>query len=142
MYKASSGESDTDGKSSAVISFSNLKPLYNVGEHIVIDLVENIEVNRFNRVDLWVVIKMPNGGLLFMTELAFEPFSFNAQPFRASLDNTQRTHRVLEFEVLPGLGGDYNFYAAYVEEGKNPMTDSFLVLRSNLAKRKVVLSNE
>jgi hypothetical protein len=49
---------------------------------------------------------------------------------------------VLEFEVLPGLGGDYNFYAAYVEEGKNPMTDSFLVLHSNVAKVKVVLSNE
>jgi len=136
-------ESDIDGEPCSVaISFSNLKPLYNVGERVVIDLVENLEINRFNRVDLWVVIKIPSGDLLYMTKLAFAPFSLNSQPFRSSLDNTQTTHRVLEFEVLPGLGGDYNFYAAYVEEGKNPMTDSFLVLHSNVAKVKVVLSNE
>jgi hypothetical protein len=128
--------------STAILSFNNLKPLYNVGEKVVIDLVEKLEVNRLNRVDLWVVIKMPSGYLLYMTELAFDPFSLNPQPFRSSLDNTQTTHRVLEFEVLSGLGGDYNFYAAYVDEGKNPMTDSFLVLRSNVAKVKVVLSNE
>jgi len=146
-----SGKSDTggkpcseepDGKSSAAISFSNLKPLYNVGEKVVIDLEENVAVNRFNRVDLWVVIEIPGGGLLFMTGLALAPFSLNPQPFRSSLDNTQTTHRVLEFEVLPGLGGDYNFYAVHVEEGKNLMTDSFLVLRSNVAKVKVVLSNK
>jgi hypothetical protein len=141
-----SGESDTGGescnKSSAAISFSNLKPLYNVGEQIVIDLEENVAVNRFNRVDLWVVIEIPSGDLLFMTGLAITPFSLQPQPFRSSLDNTQATHRVLEFEVLPGLGGDYNFYAVHVEEGKNLMTDSFLILRSNVAKVKVVLSNK
>lgn len=146
-----SGKSDTGGepcngepesKSSAAISFSNLKPLYNVGEQVVIDLVENVAVNRFNRVDLWVVIEIPGGGLLFMTGLAITPFSLQPQSFRSSLDNTQTTHRLLEFEVLPGLGGDYNFYAVHVEEGKNPMTDSFLVLRSNVAKVKVVLSNK
>jgi len=136
-----SGESDIDGSSTA-ISFNNLKPLYNVGEQVVIDLMVNLAVNRFNRVDLWVVIEMPSRNLLFMTELAFTPFSLQPQPFRSSLDNTQTTHRVLEFEVLPGLGGDYTFYALHVEEGKNPMTDSFLVLRSNVAKVKVVLSNK
>ena len=138
-----SGEIDTGAEpSTAILSFSNLKPLYNVGEKIVIDLEENVAVNRFNRVDLWVVIEIPGGGLLFMTELAFNPFSLQPQPFRSSLDNTQTTHRVLEFEVLPGLGGDYNFYAVHVEEGKNLMTDSFLVIRSNIAKVKVVLSNK
>jgi hypothetical protein len=126
----------------AGLYFSELQPLYHVGETVVIDLVENLQVSRFHRVDLWVVIKMPNGNLLFMTELAFNPFSLNPQPFRSSLDTTQTTHRVLKFEVLPGLGGDYTFYAVYVEEGKNPMTDSFLVLSSNMAKIKVVLSNE
>jgi len=136
------GSSIPSTDSTAILSVSNPKPLYNVGEQVVIDLVEKLEVNRFNRVDLWAVIKMPSGDLLYMTELAIEPFSLNPQPFRSSLDNTQTTHRVLDFEVLPGLGGDYNFYAAYVDEGKNPMTDSFLVLRSNVAKVKVVLSNE
>ncbi len=126
----------------AGLYFSELQALYHVGETVLIDLVENLQVSRFHRVDLWIVIKMPNGNLLFMTELAFNPFSLNPQPFRSSLDTTQTTHRVLKFEVLPGLGGDYTFYAVYAEEGKNPMTDSFLVLSSNIAKIKVVLSNE
>jgi hypothetical protein len=143
LYSGEAGDKEPfEEGDTAAISFNTIKPLYNVGERIVIDLVEKLDVNRFNRVDLWVVIEMPNEALLFMTELAFAPFSPKPQAFRASLDNTQTTHRILEFEVLPGLGGDYIFYAAYVEEGKNPITDSFLVLRSNLAKVKVVLSNK
>lgn len=122
--------------------FTGFKSFYDIGETIKMDLAENLQVTRFDRVDLWVAIQMPNGGLLFMTELGFKPFDLKPQPFRKSLDNTTTTHRVLDFEVVPGLGGDYNFYAVYVQEGKNPMTDSFLVQRSNIAMVKIVLSNE
>ena len=122
--------------------FTGIKPFYDIGETVIMDLAENLQVTRFDRVDLWVAIQMPNGVLLFMTELGFKPFDLKPQPFRKSLDNTTTTHRVLDFEVVPGLGGDYNFYAVYVQEGKNPMTDSFLVQRSNIAMVKIVLSNE
>ncbi len=98
-------------------------------------------VSRFDRVDLWVVIQLPNDSLLFMTPVALGQFSPRAQPFRESLNTSETTHRVLEFEVIPGLGGNYTFYAVYVEEGKNPMTDSFLTLHSNVATVDVVLSN-
>jgi len=125
------------------LSFKDIKPFYNVGEVVIIDLDENLQVTRFNRVDLWVVIQPPNNAdLLFMTELAFNPFDRQAQPFRKSLDTTQTTHRVLEFEVVPGLGGDYLFYAVYVQEGKNPIKDGFFVQRSNIAMTKIMLSNE
>ncbi len=122
--------------------FTGFKSFYDIGETVKMDLAENLQVTRFDRVDLWVAIQMPNGVLLFMTELGFKPFDLKPQPFRKSLDNTTTTHRVLDFEVVPGLGGDYNFYAVYVQEGKNPMTDSFLVQRSNIAMVKIVLSNE
>ena len=131
-----------DTGTKAQLSFSTLEPFYNVGDLLKIDLVETLEgVSRFDRVDLWVVIQLPNDGLLFMTPLALGQFSPSPQPFRESLDSSQITHRVLEFDVIPGLGGNYTFYAVYVEEGQNPMTDSFLVLRSNVATVDVVLSN-
>ncbi|MCP4697307.1 MAG: hypothetical protein GY862_10710 [Gammaproteobacteria bacterium] len=47
----------------------------------------------------------------------------------------------MEFEVLKGLGGTYTFYAVYVEEGKSPMTDSFMVLRSNIAIAEMMLND-
>jgi hypothetical protein len=124
------------------LSFSPLKPLYNIAETIEIDLVESLQVNRFERVDLWVVIQMPNGSLLYRTPIPADFLSLSPQPFKESLDTSEKTTRILEFEVIPGLGGEYTVYAAYVEEGKNPMTDSFLVLKSNIASVKVVLSNE
>ncbi|MEK8019062.1 MAG: hypothetical protein VSS75_019505 [Candidatus Parabeggiatoa sp.] len=148
---STSGSSETSGETGTTpgthvgnaLSFKDIKPFYNIGELVVIDLEENLQATRFNRVDLWVVIQPPNNAdLLFMTELAFNPFDRQQQAFRKSLDTTQTTHRVLEFEVLPGLGGDYFFYAVYVQEGKNPITDGFFVQRSNVAMTKIVLSNE
>jgi hypothetical protein len=135
-------EIQTPIRSDDYLSFSAVQPLYNVGDTVVLDLSENLDVdNRFKRVDLWVAIELPKGsGLLFMTTDVFNPFSRHPQPFKESLDIRETTHRVLEFEVKPGLGGNYGFYAVYVKEGENPMT-SFLVLRSNIATANVVLSN-
>jgi len=112
----------------AELSFSPLNPIYRVGECVTLKLQENLQVpSRFHRVDLWVAIQMPNDGrLIYMTPLAFVPFSPTPQAFRESLESTKRTHDILDFEVLEGLSGTYTFYAAYVEEDKNPMMDSVL----------------
>ncbi|RKZ52543.1 MAG: hypothetical protein DRR16_17810 [Candidatus Parabeggiatoa sp. nov. 3] len=127
----------------ASLHFKAVKPLYQIGTLVVIDLVENLQVaTRFHRVDLWVAIELPDGNLLFMTEDPFEPFSNNPQAFKSSLDTSQTTHQVLEFEVVPTLlSGNYTFYAVYVKEGQNPM-NSFLGVRSNIAMTKIMLSNE
>lgn len=115
---------------------------YNVGEKIEIDLVENFQqANRFKNVDLWVIIEMPNRDLIYKTPIIVGGFSFNPQAFRLALNSTQTTHRILELEVIEGLGGDYTFSAVYVAEGKNPMTEGFFVQRSNVARLKAVLSN-
>jgi formylglycine-generating enzyme required for sulfatase activity len=126
----------------ADLTFNQLKSVYNVGECIIVNLQEDLEASsRFHRVDLWVAIEPPSQEWLFMTALAFDPFSAIGQPFRTSLDSTKKVHRILDFEVLPGLGGDYTFYAVYVVEGKNPLTDGFMVFRSNVAIAATTLSN-
>jgi hypothetical protein len=115
---------------------------YNVGDKIGIDLAENFQqANRFKNVDLWVIIEMPNRDLIYKTPTVVGGFSFNPQAFREALNSTQTTHRILEIEVIEGLGGDYSFSAVYVAEGKNPMVDGFFVQRSNVARLKAVLSN-
>ncbi len=126
----------------AELNFEGLKPYYYVGESIQFDLQENLKTSsRFHKVDLWVAVELPSRDLLFRTPLAFTPFSPKPQAFRAALETTVNRHRVLEFEVQPGFGGDYTFYAVYVEEGKSPITDNFTVFRSNVAVASLTLSN-
>jgi hypothetical protein len=127
----------------AELTFSPLKPTYHVGECISLELQENLQAAfRFHNVDLWVAVKLPSSDLLFMTQLPFAPFSPIPQLFRESLEAIKRAHDIFDFEVLDGLSGTYTFYAAYVEEGKNPITDSFSVLQSNLAEVSTTLSDE
>jgi formylglycine-generating enzyme required for sulfatase activity len=127
----------------AELIFSPLKPTYHVGEYIILDLQENLETSsRFEKVDLWVALQLPDESLLFRTMYPAIFFNPIPQPFRTGLEKTMHVHNILSFEVLEGLGGDYVFYALYVEEGKNPMTDGFLIQRSNLARTSTVLSNQ
>ncbi len=126
----------------AELKFEGLKPDYDVGDFIIFDLQENLKTaSRFEKVDLWIAIELPSRDLLFRTPQAFNPFSSIPQAFRTALDTTDNRHRVLEFEVEPGYGGDYTFYAVYVKEGKNPITDDFPVFRSNVAMASTTLSN-
>jgi formylglycine-generating enzyme required for sulfatase activity len=126
----------------AQLTFEGLKPKYEVGEFIIFDLQENLKTaSRFEKVDLWIAVELPSRDLLFRTPQAFNSFSPIPQAFRTALDTTNNRHRVLEFEVQPGYGGDYTFYAVYVVEGKNPMTDNFPVFRSNVAAASTTLSN-
>ncbi len=126
----------------AELTFSALKPINHVGECISLTLQENLQAaSRFHRVDLWAAVKLPSDDLLFMTPLAFDPFSSNPQLFRESLEATKRRHDILDFEVVVGLSGTYTFYAAYVDEGENPLMDPS-ALQSNIAEMSTTLSDE
>jgi len=127
-----------EGTALVHLEIQGLKRRYAVGETLVLDLVELVQSSRFERFDLWVAIQLPTGNLLFRTALPMMPFS--PQPFKTSVDNSTKTHRLLDFELPPGLGGEYTFYAVYVEEGKYPTKDG--VQRSNLALKKTTLANE
>jgi len=138
---------DTTQEKWICVEFQGLRPSYNIGDLIQVDVNININVERFERVDLWVAIQVPPSlpiegkrpdNLIFrVNEISM--VSVEPQAFIKSLQETETARRVLEFEVTQGYGGDYIFYAAYVEEGKNPMTDGFTVLKSNLATKGTVL---
>ncbi|EDN69348.1 hypothetical protein BGP_4559 [Beggiatoa sp. PS] len=122
------------------LAISGLKNFYYVGDHIVVDLIENIEeFSRFERVDLWVVVSTPENVLLYKVN-DLNPFSSEPQPLFTELEKSERTHRIFDFVLGPGKGGEYIIYAAYVAEGKNPMKDGLIFL-SNLVVRKTILSN-
>jgi len=124
------------------VAFTGLNDSYAVGETITIDLIEEVKTNRFNRVDLWIAIQIPSGDFYFRTPLPLLPFSTKPQAFKESLESSNTTTRMLEFELIPGIGGKYTFYAVYVQEGSNPLTDGNSVRRSNLATQSAILANE
>jgi len=124
------------------VAFTGLNDSYAVGETITIDLIEEVKTNRFNRVDLWIAVQIPSGDFYFRTPLPLLPFSTKPQAFKETLESTNTTTRMLEFELIPGIGGKYTFYAVYVQEGSNPLTDEKSVQRSNLATQSATLANE
>ncbi|MCP4699127.1 MAG: hypothetical protein GY862_20085 [Gammaproteobacteria bacterium] len=114
---------------------------YNVGDPVTVTLAETLNVHRFNRADLWVIIKLPDGQLLYMTDLPLEPFSAQSQPFMRSLESLDRIHNILDFEVPPNSGGDYAFYAFFNGEGEG-LDNLYQTLDSNIAKAILTLRNE
>lgn len=124
------------------IKIEGLKTFYKAGEVISIDLIEKTKTNRFDKVDLWLWIQMPNKKIIFRTPLLLVPFSLKPQAFKTSLQSSDANLKLLEFEVPPGFGGDYIFYALYVKEGTSPIKDGFIVQRSNLSMKKTTLANQ
>jgi uncharacterized repeat protein (TIGR02543 family) len=127
-----------------IVEFQGLKPFYEVGETMKVDLIENVKVkSRFDRVDLWVGIQIPNGNVLFKTPLPLKPFDIAPKPFKSSLETINVVHRLLEFEVIEGLGGEYILYALYVREGETPFNEAGYqaVQRSNLASQSTRLAH-
>lgn len=118
--------------------------LFNIGDQLNVELVEDLRVcTRHDYVDLWIALEMPDDTRLFMVSTVLPPFiSFvpQAAPFKTDLDRGENRHSVLNFEVTPYIPtGDYRFYAAYAESGKD-LSELLFTLRSNRAMAKVVLS--
>jgi len=122
-----------------LLEFQGLGNFYGIGDKVVIDLVQKAYRNRFERIDLWIAIQMPSGDFLFKTDIPMKPFSPQPQAFKKSLESLDETERLLEFEVPPGLGGDYVFYAAFVTAGKNPVTNGLAI--QEIASKKTTLAN-
>ncbi len=130
----------------SMLKFEGAKSYYLVGEALGIDVVKSLDEisNSAMWVDLWVVVKRPNGVNWFRTNRIGEVLSETAQPFLTSLDGSEKTqndHRIFTFNTVPeGIGGNYLFYAVYVAEDTNPMED-FTVIRSNIAKAETTLAD-
>jgi hypothetical protein len=130
---------DTIAEEWTCVQFQNLKPSYNIGDRIKVDILINVKVNRLKPVDLWVAIQHA-GALFFKTHSggAFEP---KAQAYKTNLQTLEIQHTLLDFELVPALGGEYTFYAVYVDEGKNPLQEP-ASQRSELVIGQTKLANE
>ncbi len=124
----------------AHLEFIGLKDFYQVGERLVVELVETANRDKYTRVDLWVAIQLPSEMFLFKTDIPLSPWSPQPQAHKTSIENTESSHYIFDFEVPEGMGGDYTFFAVYVKEDKNPVTDRF-VYRSNLVMQQIFLAN-
>ncbi|MCP4697241.1 MAG: PKD domain-containing protein, partial [Gammaproteobacteria bacterium] len=118
----------------AEINFDGMQDFYEAGETVSITVTET-EVTRSERVDLWVVVmQMPPRILWFRTSSPFIPFSPEPQVFKAGIEPSNTVHPVFEFEVPPGMEGEYIFFALYVREGANPLAEDISIIqRSNIA---------
>jgi hypothetical protein len=105
----------------AIVEFKGIEDYYRVGDFVRAEVKIDVNVGRFKRVDLWVAISIPSGKLSYRTPLGINSFSSVAQAFKESLESQTVIHRLLDFEVPPGLGGTYIFYALIVDEGEDPM---------------------
>lgn len=134
-------EPPSTGSDFAFLEFRELKYFYRVGETVVMELVETVNRDKDTRVDLWVAIELPSRHFVFRTDVPLNPWSSIQQPHKTSIENTETSHYIFDFELPEGMGGDYTLYAAYVKEGENPVINGFSI-RSNLVVRQLVLANQ
>ncbi len=130
----------------AELEFVGLKPFYNVGEFVTLDLVEHLQTAlRSPWVDLWVAVESPDRTFYYMSEFPLQPFSLKPQPYRrgipsSELVDTEVRYHLLYFDVPAGIGGTYNFYAIYNEAGAD-LSNLLKTQQSNLVFATTVLSN-
>ncbi|MFK5970653.1 MAG: PKD domain-containing protein [Candidatus Marithrix sp.] len=122
------------------IEFKSLKNFYQVGEKVEVEIYETVNRDKNSRVDLWIAIELPDGNFIYRTNLPLMPWSYTQQPHNISIENTETSHHIFDFELLEGMGGNYTLYAVYAKEGENPVTNGFSI-RSNLAMKGIVFSN-
>jgi WD40 repeat protein len=123
--------------------FEGLEEFYAVKEVIKVDLIEKLPRNVEELVDLWVAIQLPSGDLLFLLSEPSISFTTEPQPFKTSINNSEISHQILDFEVMSDIGGTYTFYGLYVKEDSNPLISGIeAVQRSNLAIQATTLANE
>ena len=127
----------------AVLNFIGLKEYYQIGEIVDVEIAVNFTAdNPADTVDLWIAIQQPSEDFLYMSALPLaDLFSPKPQFFREDLGTTQETFSVIsDFKLPKGVGGNYTFYAALVETGKNPLTDGAWVMR-HIVQSRTLLSN-
>jgi hypothetical protein len=134
---------DTTLEEWTCVEFQGLKPSYKIGDLIQIEVNINVKVKRFERVDLWIAIAFPSGDLFFKTDFLINSFTPTPKVFKESLETMEMTHRIVDLELAPGLGGIFTFYALYVDEGTNPLEHALdEIKRSELVINQSTLANE
>jgi len=127
----------------AHVKFNGLNSNYTIGERIVVAL--NVNAPSQETVDLWVVVRLPSGQLVYRMPTDNEEedarFSDSPRPFKTSVD-ASKNHPAMRYTVYENMVGNYTLYAFYVVVGKNPLEEGFDVLRSNLLFEETTLVNK
>jgi hypothetical protein len=137
----SSQPTETNNENIAALKFIDYQPAYQVGDMLKLNLQAKIIQNRNQRVDLWVSLQWPSGGILYMTPKITQLFSAKPQPFIKSIEKIDETYRILQLQVPEGIGGNYTLSAIFIKEGQNFITGGPTVIKSNIAIAEIVLSN-
>jgi len=117
------------------------RPFFSIDERLSVLL--NIRVrqaHRFDRLDLYVAITFPDGSLFFLDSLAGFIPEIVPQPYQSALEKRFAEYSLLDLSVPPCVGGEYIFYAGFVEEDINPLENGTIFL-SNLATQHVELED-
>ncbi len=131
----------TNNENVAALKFIDYKPIYQVGDMLMLNLQVKITKNRNQRVDLWVSLQLPNGVILYMTPKITQLFSTKPQPYIKSIERIDESYRILQLQVPEGIGGNYTLSAIFIKEGKNFIKGGPTVIKSNIAIAEIVLSN-
>jgi hypothetical protein len=134
-------EAPTDDNSP--LRFIELKESYQIDEIVEVRIeVHFTAKNPTDTVDLWIAVQMPSTDFLYITPLpSANLFSPEPQFFKYSLSTTEDTFSVIsDLQVPAGIGGNYTFYAALIETGKNPWKDGMQVIR-HIEQASTLLSN-
>lgn len=103
----------------AFLNFVGLKPFYQTGEVINLDLVESFyPPHHPQKIDLWVAVETPDHDLYFLLDHPLQPFSLIPKPFKASID-PQTQYHLLDYTIPHGIMGVYKFYAFYNQAETN-----------------------
>lgn len=123
------------------LNFVGLKPFYQVGETLQLDLVPIFYPPGLPQtVDLWVILQTPDHSVYFLLDNPSQPFSVASQPFKSSINNQGQYH-LLEYTIPAGIGGNYQFYAFYSQPKVDLNHLAATQLRSNQAFAMTLLSD-
>jgi hypothetical protein len=125
----------------AKLEFIGLQESYKIGEVVKVDLkVDFTGSHPGDQVDLWVAVRLPEDNILFLTPYSFDPFRPTQQAFQTNLGSIKTVFPIIPyFEVQTGMGGNYTFYAAFTEMGKNPIKNGAVIRQ--ITQADTILSN-
>ncbi len=139
----SSSEMEMSAATTAMmfLNFVGLKPFYQVGETLQLDLVPIFyPPGPPQTVDLWVILQTPDQSVYFLRDNPLQPFSVAPQPFKSSISNQGQYH-LLEYTIPAGIGGNYQFYAFYSQPKVDLNHLAATQLRSNQAFAMTLLND-
>jgi len=65
-----------------------------------------------------MAIELPDGNFVYRTDIPLMPWSQKQQVHKTSIENTETSHRIFDFDLPEGMGGTYTLYALMLKKVK------------------------